>query len=93
MQGLCKKGEACTFAHGEKELRGLPNFKKTRLCIAFKNGECPRASADCNYAHGEAEIRKLAYDYFPQKREDRAQQDRPPQRHDRPRDDYRDRGR
>jgi hypothetical protein len=91
MQGLCKKGETCTFAHGDKELRGLPNFKKTRICIPFKTGECPRSSADCNYAHGEAEIRKLAYDYFPQKHREERQQERPVQRHERPyRDDYRD---
>lgn len=53
----------CNFAHGEKELRGLPNFKKTRLCIAYKNGDCPKASADCKYAHGEAELRKVTNTY------------------------------
>jgi hypothetical protein len=101
MQGQCNKDQGCTFAHGEKELRGLPNFKKTRLCIPFKTGECPRASADCNYAHGETELKKLAYDYFPQQqqknREERGERStnpHPPPRYEKPyREEYRDRER
>lgn len=89
-KGLCKKETNCTFAHGDKELRGLPNFKKTRLCIPFKNGTCPKASSDCKYAHGEGEIRKLAYDYFPQKRELNDNKDRHAEK-DRRRGEFRDR--
>lgn len=37
-QGACKKGPECSFAHGDRELRGLPNFRKTRLCQSYKIG-------------------------------------------------------
>lgn len=57
-------------------MRGLPNFRKTRLCIPFKNGECSKSTNECKYAHGEGELKKLAYDYFPQKQNYQGHRDR-----------------
>ena len=45
IQGLCRKGASCNYAHGDTELKGLPDFRKTRLCIAFKEGKCGKLSS------------------------------------------------
>lgn len=88
--GDCKKGPSCNFAHGEKELRGLPNFKKTRLCIPFKTGQCSKKAEECKYAHGESELRKVTNTFiredFSERREDRRRE-----HNDRHRRDNRDR--
>lgn len=53
---ICKKGEACPFAHSEDELRDKPNLYKTKLCTAFLTGECQKGE-DCPFAHGESQLR------------------------------------
>jgi len=41
IQGKCQKEGKCSFAHGQHELRDMPNFKKTKLCIEYLHGKCP----------------------------------------------------
>lgn len=62
VQGICNKGEDCSFAHKESSLRAQPNFHRTRLCMAFEqNGSCPNRET-CRYAHGFEELRSKSDD-------------------------------
>jgi hypothetical protein len=45
----------CSFAHGESELRELPNIKK-KLCKWYGKGKC-RNGAACGFAHDVKELR------------------------------------
>lgn len=56
--GTCNRGSKCSFAHGQSELRELPNYRKTRLCIAYTQGKCNLDGKDCKYAHGEDDMKK-----------------------------------
>ena len=56
--GCCSRGESCSFAHGESELRVQPDLMKTKMCKFYTTtGECRVSS--CRYAHGRHELRKL----------------------------------
>lgn len=55
-QGHCTKGEKCSFAHSQDELKDPPNLKKTKVCQQFTLGKC-QMGAKCSYAHGETELR------------------------------------
>lgn len=70
--GSCPKNDFCAFAHGEVELRiHNPNASaadltvpkapvtggyKTKLCMHFQKGACPRGKT-CSFAHGEEELK------------------------------------
>lgn len=56
LQGRCKHGAACQFAHSSSEMREPPNLTKTRLCRAFRDGRCDLGDS-CVFAHGLAELR------------------------------------
>jgi len=54
-QGRCTRRE-CRFAHGEQELREVPDLTKTAMCRQMlKNGKCP--IKNCKYAHSRDELR------------------------------------
>lgn len=54
--GKCKRGDACVFAHSEAELRDLPDFSRTRLCISLiETGSCN--DPECKFAHASEELR------------------------------------
>mmetsp|Transcript_118146 Transcript_118146/g.328487 ORF Transcript_118146/g.328487 Transcript_118146/m.328487 type:complete len:145 (+) Transcript_118146:64-498(+) len=56
-KGRCKRGEACTFAHGECELRPKPDLSKTKMCRDMaRGGVCMRGGA-CSYAQSLQELR------------------------------------
>lgn len=56
-RGHCDRGDMCNFAHGQGDLRSLPDLFKTRLCTEFLlSGEC-RAGSTCSFAHGASELR------------------------------------
>eukprot|EP01017_Pseudomicrothorax_dubius_P047141 TRINITY_DN8415_c0_g3_i3.p1 TRINITY_DN8415_c0_g3~~TRINITY_DN8415_c0_g3_i3.p1 ORF type:complete len:235 (+),score=15.30 TRINITY_DN8415_c0_g3_i3:100-804(+) len=54
--GSCYRGEECTFAHSEDDLREMPNLAKTKICENFLKGSC-REGMRCRFAHGEHELR------------------------------------
>jgi len=53
---ICIKGNSCTFAHSEEELREAPNLIKTKLCGPYMKGYC-KFGDRCCFAHGERELR------------------------------------
>jgi len=56
-KGKCKRGQACTFAHGEVEVQAQPDFFRTQLCVDFvRSGAC-KAGSRCSYAHDPQELR------------------------------------
>jgi len=56
VQGCCKEGNHCTFAHGEHDLRASPDFERTSVCPSMlRDGHCDRP--DCRYAHAKEELR------------------------------------
>lgn len=56
-KGLCRRGEACTFAHGQRQLRPQPDLWRTQWCMDFvAQGSC-RFEDGCRYAHSDEELR------------------------------------
>eukprot|EP00397_Hematodinium_sp_SG-2012_P051482 GEMP01060352.1.p1 GENE.GEMP01060352.1~~GEMP01060352.1.p1 ORF type:complete len:265 (+),score=59.08 GEMP01060352.1:95-889(+) len=56
LEGKCKRGEDCSFAHEEKDMNLVPDLGKTSLCLRLlKCGWCPNGDA-CHFAHAEAEV-------------------------------------
>jgi len=54
----CKRGDKCTFAHGEVE--DAPNLDKTSICRQWKKGLCTLSSTQCRFAHGRRDLRRTA---------------------------------
>lgn len=54
-RSTCRFGEKCWFAHSVEEMRRTPDFRRTKLCVKFTNGDCDRI--DCPFAHGPTELR------------------------------------
>lgn len=55
IQGSCRLGSKCSFAHTATEVQDAPNLHKTQLCVAFQEGKC--SNENCTFAHGEEELR------------------------------------
>jgi len=55
LQGTCKYGDQCTFAHTCEEMKHAPDLSKTRLCKAFVAGNCE--DPDCAFAHSSKDLR------------------------------------
>merc|ERR1719198_2677266 len=55
LQGSCRLGNKCSFAHSATEVQDAPNLYKTQLCEAFAAGNCTKE--DCTFAHGNEELR------------------------------------
>jgi len=54
--GKCTKGEQCSFAHENLDLRKLPDLRCTKLCkTLIQTGHCTNRS--CMYAHSKEELR------------------------------------
>lgn len=58
MEGRCNRGDACTYAHTDIELRSPPDLTKTKLCTRWKRGTCEKSADDCAYAHGLEDLRE-----------------------------------
>lgn len=52
LEGKCRRGTNCQFAHSVDELRARPVLDKTKMCT--KSG-C--TDTDCRYAHSRAELK------------------------------------
>jgi len=55
VQGACRLGSKCSFAHSVGEVQDAPNLHKTQMCEAFLAGNCTREN--CTFAHGDEELR------------------------------------
>jgi len=55
LQGDCRYGARCAYAHTSTEIESAPDFRKTRLCKAFQDGVCK--NPNCDFAHGLLELR------------------------------------
>lgn len=57
--GICAKGPECPFAHGQTELKALPDLRCTKLCRELlSTGQC--TTLGCSYAHTKQELRSAA---------------------------------
>ncbi|OII77285.1 zinc CCCH type domain-containing protein [Cryptosporidium andersoni] len=55
-EGKCSKGDFCSFAHSQEQLRPLPNLKFTKLCEPISLGKkC--TDINCAYAHNREDLR------------------------------------
>lgn len=73
LKGLCVKGSACNFAHGEEELSHAPDLTKTSLCREWLKFRCRKSGAECPFAHGAKELRSTEAYCLPKKpRKDQA---------------------
>lgn len=55
--GVCRNGVGCAFAHGEQDLRPMPDFEFTSVCPSMlASGVCKRK--DCRYAHVSGELKQ-----------------------------------
>jgi len=59
LQGGCKHGSSCNFAHSAEEFSSQPDLKKTSLCKQWLEGTCLRTDGSCKFAHGDAEVRRM----------------------------------
>ncbi|EZG86314.1 zinc finger protein [Gregarina niphandrodes] len=57
LEGRCTRGESCTYAHTDQELRPAPNLKKTKMCARWRQGQCALRADECSYAHGVEDLR------------------------------------
>jgi hypothetical protein len=55
LQGACRFGSECAFAHSLSDMHSTPDLRKTQLCQAWVNGGC--TDKNCNFAHSEYELR------------------------------------
>lgn len=55
LQGTCRLGDKCSYAHSASEVQDTPNLAKTQLCEAFAEGKCD--DPNCTFAHGLEELR------------------------------------
>jgi len=56
LQGGCKHGASCHFAHSQEELSSRPDLRKTSLCKQWAEGTCPITDGSCRFAHGQEEL-------------------------------------
>ena len=55
----CPKGDSCSFAHCNEDLRVTEGVYKTQLCHFFQNGYCKKGDR-CKHAHGERDLRRTS---------------------------------
>jgi len=59
---LCRRGNSCSFAHGDAELRPLPDLRNTKMCPVLRcNGVC--CNPTCGFAHSRDDIEKCLLRY------------------------------
>eukprot|EP01055_Gregarina_sp_Pseudo9_P005848 Gregarina_sp_Pseudo_9__5847@NODE_901_length_2074_cov_752_985258_g846_i0_p1_GENE_NODE_901_length_2074_cov_752_985258_g846_i0NODE_901_length_2074_cov_752_985258_g846_i0_p1_ORF_typecomplete_len407_score65_32zfCCCH/PF00642_24/1_9e08zfCCCH/PF00642_24/0_035zfCCCH_3/PF15663_5/1_5e09zf_CCCH_4/PF18345_1/1e07zf_CCCH_4/PF18345_1/2_3e03zf_CCCH_4/PF18345_1/3_2e03zfCCCH_4/PF18044_1/1_6e05zfCCCH_4/PF18044_1/2_2e03zfCCCH_4/PF18044_1/5_9e03Torus/PF16131_5/0_062Torus/PF16131_5/0_27Torus/PF16131_5/6_3e03zfCCCH_2/P len=57
MENRCSRGDKCTYAHTDVELRCPPDLTKTKICTRWKRGACDKPPSECAYAHGVEDLR------------------------------------
>lgn len=58
LESRCTRGERCTYAHTDVELRIPPDLTKTKICTRWKRGACDKDAGECAYAHGIEDLRE-----------------------------------
>jgi len=57
VRGMCTKGEDCNFAHGNQEMKPIPDLNCTRWCpVLLRQGYCSNRTT-CTFAHRRQELR------------------------------------
>jgi len=56
VQGSCRLGSKCSFAHDVSDVLNAPNLHKTQICVAYEQGNCK--NKHCTFAHGQEELRQ-----------------------------------
>lgn len=56
LQGHCREGENCVYAHGDEDLRVTEGIYKTQMCNFYERGYCKKGDR-CNHAHGKSDLR------------------------------------
>jgi len=63
-RGMCTRGAACAFAHGEHELKQTPDLTRTKPCrTLLRTGVC--SDNQCAFAHHQEEIRRFPVNSYP----------------------------
>lgn len=57
LENRCSRGDKCTYAHTDVELRCPPDLTKTKICTRWKRGACEKLPSECAYAHGVEDLR------------------------------------
>mmetsp|Transcript_51102 Transcript_51102/g.164024 ORF Transcript_51102/g.164024 Transcript_51102/m.164024 type:complete len:309 (+) Transcript_51102:117-1043(+) len=57
--GRCRKGTSCPFAHGDLDVRDIPNLYKTMICERWARRLCPFSNVECRFAHGVEDLRAM----------------------------------
>jgi|Transcript_4701 hypothetical protein len=70
MEGRCRYGTNCGFAHSSSEMEMAPDLTKTSLCEKWHLGEC-YAGVACKFAHGIQDLRTTPQ--FARARQDKKQ--------------------
>jgi hypothetical protein len=58
VENRCKRGKACTFAHGLADVQLKPDLFRTRLCNSVKEGRSCQ-NPHCTFAHSVEELRGM----------------------------------
>jgi len=61
-EGCCKRGSACSFAHGDKDMRIRPDLTKTTVCTAWLRRRKCKSGDQCKFAHGTSDLRRIEQD-------------------------------
>uniref|UniRef100_A0A0G4GT98 C3H1-type domain-containing protein n=1 Tax=Chromera velia CCMP2878 TaxID=1169474 RepID=A0A0G4GT98_9ALVE len=63
LQGRCRRGPTCNYAHSIEEMKTRPDLRYTSWCRDFiRNGTCPRGQ-HCNFAHSGEQLRSTTAVY------------------------------
>eukprot|EP00425_Heterocapsa_triquetra_P046266 CAMPEP_0195070960 /NCGR_PEP_ID=MMETSP0448-20130528/14889_1 /TAXON_ID=66468 /ORGANISM="Heterocapsa triquestra, Strain CCMP 448" /LENGTH=239 /DNA_ID=CAMNT_0040102741 /DNA_START=106 /DNA_END=825 /DNA_ORIENTATION=- len=60
-KGCCKKGESCSFAHGDVDRKLRPDLTKTVMCTSWSRRQACKAGANCKFAHGPDDLRNMGH--------------------------------
>jgi len=58
IEGCCKRGQNCNFAHDSALMRPLPNLRRTKMCPKSSGADGCK-DANCQFAHSTSELRAL----------------------------------
>mmetsp|Transcript_4128 Transcript_4128/g.7571 ORF Transcript_4128/g.7571 Transcript_4128/m.7571 type:complete len:130 (+) Transcript_4128:63-452(+) len=57
LEGKCRRGNKCSFAHATQQLREKPDLRRMKLCWDYASYGACKYGAQCTHAHGLQELR------------------------------------